>query len=126
MTFYSELAAMAADLLKPDSENGLGQGAIQIVRLTPGTPNPAAPHNPVAPTEAVATVDQIGNPRAEYTDRGTVIKTDVAYMITPPSSFSPAPGDVVRIGGKDYATVVHVERLGALDVPVYWKVFCNR
>lgn len=33
MTFYSEMAAMVADLLKPDTQGGLGQEVIEISRL---------------------------------------------------------------------------------------------
>lgn len=33
MTFYSEMAAMVVDLLKPDSQGGLGQEVIKLSRL---------------------------------------------------------------------------------------------
>ena len=126
MAFYSDLAAMTVDLLKPDSENGLGQGAIQIIRATPGGIDPAHPETPVAPVRLVATVDQIGMPKAEYRTGETVITTDLAYMITPPVGFDPEPGDLVRVAGVDVGTVVHVERLGSLDVAIYWTVWANR
>ena len=124
--FYDEMAAMVQDLMQPDSAGGLGQGAIQIIRTTPGTVDPAHPEIPVGPVETVATVDQIGMPKAEYRTGETVITTDLAYMITPPVGFDPEPGDLVRIAGVDVGTVVHVERLGSLDVALYWTVWANR
>lgn len=124
--FYDEMAAMVQDLLQPDSAGGLGQGAIQIIRTTPGGIDPLHPETPVAPVRLVATVDQIGMPKAEYRTGETVITTDLAYMITPPVGFDPEPGDLVRVGGVDVGTVVHVERLGSLDVAIYWTVWANR
>jgi len=124
--FYDEMAAMVQDLLQPDSAGGLGQGAIQIIRTTPGGIDPAHPETPVAPVRLVATVDQIGMPKAEYRTGETVITTDLAYMITPPVGFEPEAGDVVRVAGVDVGTVVHVERLGSLDVAIYWTVWANR
>lgn len=124
--FYDEMAAMVQDLLQPDSAGGLGQGAIQIIRTTPGGIDPLHPETPVAPVRLVATVDQIGMPKAEYRTGETVITTDLAFMITPPVGFEPEAGDVVRIAGVDVGTVVHVERLGSLDVAIYWTVWANR
>lgn len=124
--FYSDLAAMTRDLLQPDSAGGLGQGAIQIIRTTPGGIDPLHPETPVAPVRLVATVDQIGMPKAEYRTGETVITTDLAFMIMPPVGFEPEAGDVVRIAGVDVGTVVHVERLGSLDVAIYWTVWANR
>lgn len=123
---YDEMAAMVHDLLQPDSAGGLGQGAIEIVHLSAGIPDPAHPETPVAPVRLVATVDQIGMPKAEYRTGETVITTDLAYMITPPVWFDPEPGDLVRVAGVDVGTVVHVERLGSLDVAIYWTVWANR
>lgn len=123
--FYEDMAGVARDLLAPDSAGGLGQGAVQIVRLTPGTVDPDKPWIPVTPSETVATVDQIRSVKAEYVERGTIITTDMAFMCTP-ASFEAKPGDMVRIAGVDVGTVVHVEPFGSLDVPVYVKVWANR
>lgn len=48
--FYSEMAAMARDLLAPTSQGGLGQGSIALTRSTPGTPDPDEPWKPAEPT----------------------------------------------------------------------------
>lgn len=124
--FYDEMAAMVQDLLQPDSAGGLGQGAIQIIRTTPGGIDPLHPETPVAPVRLVVTVDQIGMSKAEYRTGETVITTDLAYMITPHVGFYPEPGDLVRVVGVHVGTVVHVERLGSLDVALYWTVWANR
>ena len=126
MYLYADLAAMTADLLQPDGAGGLGQGAIQIIRTAPGVIDPEHPETPVGPIETVATVNQIAKPKAEYRTGETVVTTDAAYMITPPIGFAPAPGDVVRIAGVDAGTIVHVERMGSMDVPIYFTVWCNR
>ena len=125
MPLYSDLAAMTVDLLAPDTAGGLGQGAIVIVRIAPGVINPASPETPVGPVETLATVNQIAIPKAEYRSGETVIQTDTAYMITPPP-FDPKPGDLVRIAGVTVGAVVHVERLGSLDVPIYYTLWVNR
>lgn len=128
MPFYDDMRQVAADLLKPDTAGGLGMGAIQIVRLTPGVPNPAAPWVPVAPTETIATVNQVKTTDGEYVDRGTVIKTDLYFMTTPPAwGLGPVmPGDVVRIGGVQVGTVVHAAPFGSNDVAVYVEIWVNR
>lgn len=125
---YSDATVWVPDLLRPESEGGLGQGAIQIVRLTPGTPNPAAPWVPVAPVETIATVNQVKTTDGEYVDRGTVIKTDLYFMTTPPQwGLGPVkPGDVVRIGGAQVGTVVHAAPFGSNDVAVYVELWVNR
>lgn len=56
MGFYSDMAAMAYDLLAPDSNGGLGQGHVVLVRTTPGTPDPDAPWEPVTPTTTSETL----------------------------------------------------------------------
>ncbi len=49
--FYSDLATMASELLAPTSQNGLGQGVIQLIRVTQGVVDSDKPWLPVQPTE---------------------------------------------------------------------------
>lgn len=126
MPFYDEMAAMVADLLKPDTAGGLGMGSIQIVRLTPGLPTPGQEHIPVPPSAEIATVNQINTANEEYVDRGTVILADRMFMVTPPQwGIGPiTPGDVVIAPGF-HGTVIHVQPFGSNDVPIYCKVYAN-
>lgn len=126
MAFYAEMQDMVRDLLQPDSQGGLGQGAIAIVRETPGVPSPSAPWVPVVPSKQTEKVNQIGKPKAEYVSQGTIIVTDTAFMIEPPATLVPDVGDRVLIGGVDVGGIVHVERLGSFDVAVYFSIYVNR
>ena len=49
--FYSDLATMASELLAPTSQNGLGQGVIQLIRVTQGVVDSDKPWLPVQPIE---------------------------------------------------------------------------
>ena len=49
--FYDEMATMASELLAPTSSDGLGQGVIQLIRVTPGVVDSDKPWLPVQPTE---------------------------------------------------------------------------
>lgn len=126
MPFYDELADMVVDLLSPDDAGGLGQGAITIVRETPGVPSPSQPQVPVGPKVLTEDVNHVGEPKAEYRAGETVVTSDYAFMIVPATKFTVAVGDRVRIDGKDIGTIVHVERLGSLSVPVYFEIYVNR
>lgn len=125
MAFYDEMAEVVQELLAPDDQGGLGQGAVEIVRLEPGVPDPLQPWVPVVPTEIVATVNHIGNLETDYTEGGTVHVADIAMMIAPPP-FAVRPGDVLRIGGQDAGTIVRAVAEGSLDVPLYVMIHANR
>lgn len=49
--FYDDLATMASEILAPTIQNGLGQGVIHLIRVTPGVPDPDKPWLPVQPNE---------------------------------------------------------------------------
>lgn len=123
MSFYSELSDMVKELLLPSE---LGQGPITIARLVPGTPNPAQPWVPVAPTRTEELVNQIGEVKAEYSQGGTIITTDLAYMIAATSTLTPRPGDTVERDGQTVGTIVHAEPFPPHGEAVYSKVFVNR
>jgi hypothetical protein len=137
MSFYADMAEMVRDLLLPDADGGLGQGAISIKRTTPGTPNPAQPWVAVTPTVSFETVNQIGRRKAEYMSGGTIVTTDLAYMIVPPATITPRPGDTIETGvvtgtggayvsGTQVGTIVHVAPYPAHGTPVYVNLWANR
>lgn len=104
MGFYDELAAMAADLLKPDAAGGLGQGAVVLVRVTPGAVNPAEPWVPVAPTTATETLraavrgvskELVG---AEGENGVVIVATDLQVIAAVPV-LAYQPGDRITIDG---------------------------
>ena len=115
---------VARDLLDPD--DGLGQGAITLVRTTPGTPDPAQPWVPVTPTITTESVNQISKTKAEYVNAGTIVQTDLAYVIEAPRVILPVPGDTVKVGGVYVGGVVHSEPFPAHGVTVLVKLWVNR
>ena len=126
MPFYDDLQQVTRDLLAPDTAGGLGQGAITLVRTTPGTPDPAQPWVPVTPTVTTEDVNQISNTKAEYISAGTIVQTDLAYVIEAPRVIQPKPGDTVRVGGVYVGGVVHSEPFPAHGVTVMVKLWVNR
>ena len=126
MPFYDDLQQVARDLLAPDTAGGLGQGAITLVRTTPGTPDPSQPWVPVTPTVTSETVNQISKTKAEYISAGTIVQTDLAYVIEAPRVIQPVPGDTVKVGGVHVGGVVHVVRFPPHGVTVLVKLWVNR
>lgn len=55
--FYDEMRTMASELLAPTSSGGLGQGSVELIRVTPGIIDPAKPWLPVVPTKQVEKLD---------------------------------------------------------------------
>ena len=68
MPFYDDMAQVARDLLAPDTAGGLGQGAITLVRTTPGTPDPSQPWVPVTPGWATSSRDPSRMTKREKAD----------------------------------------------------------
>ena len=126
MPFYDDLQQVARDLLAPDDAGGLGQGAITLVRTTLGTPDPAQPWVPVTPTTTTEDVNQISKTKAEYISAGTIVQTDLAYVIEAPRVIQPKPGDTVSVGGVHVGGVVHVEKFPPHGVTVLVKLWVNR
>ena len=126
MPFYDDLQQVARDLLAPDTAGGLGQGKITLVRTTPGTPDPAQPWVPVTPTVTTEDVNQISKTEAEYISAGTIVQTDLAYVIEAPRVIQPVPGDTVKVGGVHVGGVVHVVKFPPHGVTVLVKLWVNR
>lgn len=124
MAFYDDLQQVTRDLMDPVS--GLGQGAITLVRTTPGTPDPSQPWVPVTPTVTTEDVNQISKTKAEYISAGTIVQADLAYVIEAPRVILPVPGDTVKVGGVYVGGVVHSEPFPAHGVTVLVKLWVNR
>lgn len=121
MSFYGDMAKMAADLLKPDAEGGLGQQDIVLVQMPPGptyTPLAEDWHDPVINTaretlRAAArgvSADMIGRAVGE----AVIVASDRVVTAAVPQ-LDPHAGDHVLIDGRS-ATVLSVEWLPAAGI----------
>lgn len=104
MGFYDDMAKMAEDLLKPDSQGGLGQGEIVLTHIEQGAPNPETPWIPVEPIKLQAVLNGVARGVSERlvgTEVNGVIlvATDLVVTCAVPSMEYSA-GDVLTIDGK--------------------------
>jgi hypothetical protein len=112
------MAGVSKRLLRPTSQNGLGQGKIELVRLTPGTPpvNPWDP--PTAPTLTKTTLngaatgvgkELVGTPVAVG---NAIVATDLSVIVAPwGGAYDPA--DKLELDGKP-VTILKVENIPAV------------
>lgn len=116
---YSQLAAVAAQMLAPTSQGGLGQGQIILSHSVPGTPNPSAPWEPVTPTVTTETLKGA----ARGVDKklvgtevgGQVILASDRQVICAPPSIQYTAGDTLSIDGKP-VHILSVESIPAAGV----------
>lgn len=120
MAFYSEMRAMVRDLLKPDTQGGLGQGEIALVRVTPGTPDPAKPWEPVNSTttkQAVKGAVRGVSQRMIGTEvNGTIILASDREAVCEVPSIAYQAGDVLQIDGRP-VTVLSYSNIPAAGTP---------
>lgn len=114
--FYDDLADMASELLAPTSSGGLGQGVIELIRVTQGVVDPAKPWLPVQPTEQTealkAAVRGVYS-RLVGTEVGSaVILASDRQVICAPPAMDYQAGDVLSVDGVR-VTVLSVERIPA-------------
>lgn len=113
--FYQEMSAFVRDILQPTSAGGLGQGQIILKRITPGTPDPAAPWIPVQPqvtTQALKGAVRGADSKLIGVEMGgTVILPSDRVAITEVPSIEYEAGDVLEIDGKE------VQILGVENIP---------
>ncbi|MBU4609139.1 hypothetical protein IMZ29_00790 [Achromobacter sp. GG226] len=119
MAFYDQMQAMARDLLKPDSQGGLGQGSITLTHETAGTPG-ANPWDPVTPTRQ--TVPVRGAVRGVSKELvgtevgGTVIVASDRMATCEVPSIEYAPGDVLTVDGVP-VTIIGFTKIPAAGTP---------
>lgn len=119
--FYTEMQAMARDLLAPTSAGGLGQGSIVLTRRTRIPPTNSW-DDPTWQTEsdtlrgAVSGVskDLIGSPAGE--PDGPVIVASDRQAICAVPAMAYEPGMVLSIDGKP-VTVLRVDNIPAAGTP---------
>ncbi|UPT53446.1 hypothetical protein [Synechococcus phage Ssp-JY39] len=121
--FYDEMADMVQDLLLPDAEDGLGQGAVLLKRMTAGVPHPEAPWEPVEPTVATwplkAAVKRL---HQRYENGVLIIETgDMVTFAVP--EVKPEITDMLVIDGYERA-ITNLTPMPAAGTPVAWKAWC--
>lgn len=116
---YSQMAAVAAQMLAPTSQGGLGQGQIVLTHSVPGTPNAAAPWEPVAPTVTTETLEGAArgvDARLVGTEvGGTVVLASDKQVTCAPPAIAYTPGDTLTIDGKP-VNILSVERIPAAGI----------
>lgn len=117
MAFYADMQQMARDLLKPDSQGGLGQGTIEIVRVTtaPGE-NPWDPSTTTTAKETLrGAAKGISKELIGTEAGGTVILASDREVIceVPKSTYKPT--DALTIDGKT-VTVLSVQKIPAAGI----------
>lgn len=117
MDFYDEMRAAATELLAPTSQDGLGQGSIQLVRYVEAAP-PANPWDPPAPPTRQVTIlngvargvgkELIGTP---VENGGQIVATDLQVIVSPWGG-TYQPTDVLEIDGEP-VTILRVRNIPA-------------
>lgn len=136
MPFYDEMRTMAAELLLPDTQGGLGQGLITVIRTEQTAPPPDWPTwEPWPGVETVKTyriygvVSGVAKELVDgntilasdqvllCADRMTLIETkvgdDPAVASSMEAPFDLTVGEVVNIDGKPMTTLPHMPIPGA-------------
>jgi hypothetical protein len=118
MAFYDDMAAMAAELLAPEAEGGLGQGTVVLVRTTPGTPDPAQPWLAVSPTVVTETLRAAVSGAAKYADGVTILATDLRIVAAVPTMDWRMGSDVLSltIDGRQ-ATIIQARGIPEAGTP---------
>lgn len=124
--FYAEMAQMARDLLAPTSQGGLGQGKIELTRVTPGVVDPDRPWDPVEPitqTEPVrGAVRGISKELVGTELGGTVLLASDRVAICEVPSITYTAGDVLTVDGRP-VHVIAFEKIPAAGVTSAVKFF---
>jgi hypothetical protein len=118
MSFYDDIAAMAAELLAPEADGGLGQGSVVLIRTTPGTPDPEEPWVAVVPTTETETLRAVVSGAAKFADGVTILATDLRIVAAVPVMDWRMGSDVLSltIDGRP-ATIVRARGIPAAGTP---------
>jgi len=121
MAFYDDMQAMARDLLKPDSQGGLGQGIIQLTRITRGAVDPNKPWE--IPTETTQTetldgaVSGISKELIGTEAGGTVLLASDRKAICTVPAMGHTAGDTLSVDGVP-VHIIAVEKIPAAGTTV--------
>lgn len=116
--FYSEMADVAREMLAPTTEGGLGQGAIQLVRLIPGDAPTNAWDPPAEPTPEIITLNGAASGVAKeligapVENGGQIVATD-RQVIVAPWGGEYEPTDALKLDGVA-VTILKVSNIPAV------------
>ncbi len=120
---YTRMAATAERLLSPTSQGGLGQGRIELIRTTSGTPgpNPWDPVEPVTETELLKGAVRGVDKRLVGTAVGdAVILASDRQAICAAPKMDYTAGDTLSVDGKP-VHIISVENIPAAGTRVAVK-----
>lgn len=122
--FYTQMAAVAAQMLAPTSQGGLGQGQIVLTHSVHGAPNPATPWEPVEPTVTTETLKGAArgvDARLVGTEVGsTVVLSSDKQVTCAPPAIAYTAGDTLTIDGAPMH-IIAVEKKPAAGTTVAVK-----
>lgn len=122
MGFYDEMQDVASELLAE-----FKQGAVTLTQTTRGSPDPATPWIPGAPTETTynlsATVGAayVSNASATYDDGTLILASDLIVTCAAPP-VAPEMGSTVTIDERGYS-IKQITALPAGGTPAAYKIF---
>lgn len=120
---YTQMAAVAAQMLAPTSAGGLGQGQIVLSHATAGTPgaNPWEPVEPTITTETLKGAARGVDSRLVGTEvGGTVVLASDKQVTCAPPAIAYTAGDTLTIDGVPMH-IIAVEKLPAAGTTVAVK-----
>lgn len=134
--FYSDMAAMANELLLPDAQGGLGQGTVQLKRIVVSPP----PNNwtPGTETENVWTLRAAVRRLHQHYENGALIietgdqiiagtmatltMVDGVAVAPGEQAFEPLNGDLIVIDGADRA-IDNITPIPGAGTVSAWKLW---
>jgi len=120
MGFYEDMAAMTAEILQPDAQGGLGQGVVQLKRITLGEkPNDWTPAPEITVTYTLkAAVKRLNHRNIN----GTVISETGDEVIFADPGTKPLLSDIIVIDGAERA-VDEVSPIPGAGTAAVWKIW---
>jgi hypothetical protein len=119
--FYDDMADMAQEVLAPEEQDGLGQGVVQLKRVTLGTP----PEEWMPAPETVETWPlsaAVKRLHQRYENGVLIVETgDMVTFAVP--AVVPAITDKLVIDGAE-RVISNLTPIPAAGSPVMWKAWC--
>lgn len=119
--FYADMADMVLDLLKPDGEDGLGQGTVELKRVvpTPG-PNPWDPPTETSQTWPLSAA--VKRLHQRYENGILIVETGDMVTFAAPDVV-PVLTDTLIIDGVE-RVITNLTPIPPAGTVVAWKAWC--